>query len=122
MEDRRKERRKKMMAFTLVHDSQRGTVLGYLGDLTMQGAMVIGEHALENDSRITLAIQFPGELDGIAAQRMTIPARVARCIPDEGPQSFMIGFEFTEMDPEHAKMVQALLDRYHFRHQDVITD
>jgi len=117
MEDRRKETRKKLMAFTLVYDSNRGGILGYLGDLTLQGAMVIGEHSLEKDSRLILAIEFPGELDGIAAQRMTIPARVARCVPEDGSHSFMIGFEFTEVSPEHAKMIQALLDRYHFRHQ-----
>ena len=122
MDERRKETRKKLMAFTPVYDLHRGAILGYLGDLTMQGAMVIGEHPIDIDSRLTLVIQFPGELEGIAVQRMTIPARVARCVPDEGPQSHKIGFEFTEMDPEHAKMIQALLDRYHFRHQDIVTD
>jgi hypothetical protein len=122
MEDRRKERRKKLMAFTPVYDSDRRSVVGYPGDLTMRGAMAVGEHPLEIDSRLTLAIEFPGELEGIAAHRMTIPARVARCVPDEAPHSFMIGFEFIEVDPEHAKMIQALLDRYHFRHQPGITD
>ena len=122
MEDRRKERRKKLMAFTPVYDSLHKTVVGYLGDLTMQGAMVVGEHPLAAGSRLTLAIEFPGELDGIAAHRMTLPARVARCVPDEAPHSYLIGFEFTEVDPEHAKMIQALLDRYHFRHQGIVTD
>lgn len=117
MDDRRKETRKKLMAFTLVHDAQHGTLLGYLGDLTMQGMMVIGEHALEKGTHLTLAIEFPGELDGVATRRMTIPAHVARCVPDEAPNSFMIGFEFMDISPEHAKMIKALLERYHFRHQ-----
>jgi hypothetical protein len=117
MDERRKERRKKLMAFAPVYDSRQGTILGYLADLTLQGAMVIGEHALEDDARLTLIIQFPGELEGISARRMTIPARVARCVPDSGPQSFRIGFEFPEMDPQNAELIQALLKRYHLPHQ-----
>jgi hypothetical protein len=101
------------MAFTPVYDSRQGIILGYLADLTLQGAMVIGEHALDSDSQLTLTIEFPGELEGISARRMTIPARVARCVPDEGPHSFKIGFEFPEMDPENEKIIQALLARYH---------
>ncbi len=41
--DRREESRKIMMAFTPVHDLNQGILLGYLRDLTLQGALVIGE-------------------------------------------------------------------------------
>lgn len=117
MDERRREERKKLMAFTPVRDAHKGTILGYLGDLTLQGAMVICTHALEPGTRLTLSIEFPGELDGIAAQQMTIPVQSARCVPDEGPDSFKVGFVFAEITPEHTKMIQALLERYHFRHQ-----
>jgi len=117
MDDRRKEDRKKMMAFTPVYDAHHRTILGYLGDLTMKGTMVISTHALETGTRMTLAIEFPGDLEGVAVHAMIMPAQVARCVPDESPDSFKIGFEFLNIDPEHAKMIQALLDRYHFRHQ-----
>lgn len=117
MSERRKEDRKKMMAFTPVYDLDRGSLLGYLGDLTIQGAMVIGEKTLEINKQITLAIEFPGNLPEIATSRMVISARVARCDHDEVPQSFKIGFEFVGIKPEHTKVIKALLERYHFRHQ-----
>ena len=117
MTERRKEDRKKMMAFTPVYDLDRGSLLGYLGNLTLQGAMVIGEKILEVDKQVTLAIEFPGDLPEITASRMVIPARVVRCDRGEYPRSYKIGFEFIDIKPEHTKIIIALLERYHFRHK-----
>jgi hypothetical protein len=118
MDDRRKEMRKKLMAFSPVYDKERGNVLGYLADLTLQGAKVVGEKPLELHSRITLAIDLPGDLPGISAKHMNIPAQVARCMQDEdGPREFDLGFEFTGINPEQTQIIQALLERYHFRYQ-----
>jgi len=118
MDDRRKETRKKLMAFTLVHD-QHGRILGYLGNITRQGAMLIGEKALEINQHITLVLEFPDELPGSAARKLTIAARVARCVPDEeSAREFDIGFEFDEVSPEQAKIIDSLLERYHFRHRE----
>jgi hypothetical protein len=118
MDDRRKEMRKKMMAFTPVRDLDRDILLGYLGNLTLQGAMVIGEKPLEIHSQVTLAIDLPNDEPGIPARRMTIPARVARCaLDEEGSREFNLGFEFMRIDPEQIEIIQALLERYHFRYQ-----
>lgn len=119
MSDRRREIRKKLMAFTPVYDKQRGVVLGYLGNLTLQGALVMGEKALELDSLATLVFELPSELPGVSAKKMTIAARVARCVPDEdNPRDFNIGFEFVEINPEHTMIIQALLERYYLRYNN----
>jgi hypothetical protein len=118
MDDRRKEPRKKLMAFTPVYDQERGNLLGYLGDLTSQGAQVIGEKPLEIRTQATLVIQLPDDLPGVSARRMIIAARVARCVPDkESRRDFNLGFEFLGIEPEHTVIIQALLERYHFRYQ-----
>ena len=117
MSERRTEARKKVMAFTPVHDMKKGILLGYLGDLTLKGAMVIGAKSQEVDRQITLKIEFQDELSGIATKRMTIPARVVRCNRDESPNSYKIGFEFTDVEPENKQIIEALLERYHFRHK-----
>jgi Tfp pilus assembly protein PilZ len=113
MSDRRKEPRKKLTTFIPVYQSGSGTILGYLGNLTLQGAMLVSESPLEIGKQLTLLIEFPGE----TAQRMTIPARVVRCVPEESPRNLMIGCEFSEVTPAHAELIQFLLDRYHFRYQ-----
>ncbi len=114
--ERRKEPRKKLMAFTPVHDQDKGTLLGYIRDLTLQGVLVIGEKTLDVDTQTTLVMELPGGLPGIVATRMTISARVARCVKDESPQTYRIGFEFTDVKPEQTEILQALLERYHFRY------
>ena len=115
--DRRKESRKVVMAFTPVYDLKKGRILGYLRDLTLQGAQVNGEKTLEVDTETTLKIELPGELPGIAAKHLILSARVARCIEDESPGSYKIGFEFMDIQPDQTQIIEALLNRYHFRHK-----
>jgi len=119
MDDRRTETRKKVMAFTPVRDRNRGVLLGFLGNLTLHGALVIGEKALDVDTKTELDIEFPDELAGAPARHMLIGARVARCVRDEdSDRDFKIGFEFLNIQPEHTRTIEALLDRYHFRHRE----
>ena len=115
--ERRKESRKKLMAFTSVYDQDKGALLGYIRDLTLQGVLVISEKKLDADKQITLSIELPGGLPEITTTRMKIPARVARCMEDEGSQTYQIGFEFTDATPENLRIIQALLERYHFRYK-----
>lgn len=115
--DRRKETRKKLMAFTPVYDRQKGLLLGYIQDLTLQGVLVIGEKKLDTNTQTTLSFELPGGLTSVRAAHLVIPARVVRCEADQSSQTYKIGFEFTGVEPEQARILQALLERYHFRHQ-----
>ena len=117
LSDRRKETRKKVMAFTPVYNLPHKRLLGYLHDLTLQGAMVVSNRPDAVDRKETLLIEFPDELTNLLVSQMTFQARVARCIPDEeDPHSFMVGFEFVELTPENTQAIRELLERYHFRH------
>jgi hypothetical protein len=118
MSEQRKETRKKLMAFTPVYDAKRKTLLGYIGDLTLLGAMVVGEKSVELNKEVILTIEFPTDLPDVVTAHVTIPARVAWCRHDESPQYFNIGFEFTEVTPQHTKIFHAILERYQFR-QDI---
>lgn len=112
--ERRKEPRKKLMAFTPVYDHPDGTLLGYIRNLTLQGVLVIGERKLEPNTHTTLALELPGGLLGVPLTQLRISARVARCEVDETSQIYQIGFEFTDIEPEQVKTLEALLKRYHF--------
>jgi hypothetical protein len=116
MDNRRKETRRKLMAFTPVYDLHPRTLLGYLGDLTLRGALVIGEKLITINKETELEIDFPSDLPDINVIPVKIPARFARCHQDESPNYFNIGIEFTEVTPEQAELFQQILERYHFRH------
>ena len=115
MSEQRKETRRKLMAFTPVYDSIQSFLLGYVEDLTLLGIMVVGEKLLEINKDRVLKIVFPNNLSDVIASHVTIPARVAWCRQDENRRYFNIGFEFTEVKPEHTKIFQAILERYQFR-------
>jgi len=117
MSDQRKAPRKNLMAFTPVYGLHPKTLFGYVEDLTVQGAMVIGEEPVEVNEHPTLTIEFPGDLPELNTPRITVPARVAWCRPEKGTHYFDIGFEFTELKPEDEKIIEAILRRYEFRRE-----
>jgi hypothetical protein len=117
-DERRKELRKKVMAFTPVYDLKKGVLLGFLQNLTLQGALVIGEKTMEVNTQTILGLDLPGDLPDVATNRLTISARVARCIEDEeAVNAYQLGFEFIDIQPEQIQVIEALLERYHFRHK-----
>ena len=103
------------MVFTPVYDQDKDILLGHIRDLTLQGAQVISEKAMDINTHTTLALDLPGGLPSISKTRMTISARVARCVEDESSQTFKIGFEFINVKTEQIRIIQAILERYHFR-------
>lgn len=116
MNEQRKNERRKLIEFTPVYDCQRNLLLGYLGDLSVRGAMLIGKKPMDVDRQIILAIGF-AETPEFPARRATIPARVAWCKQEKNPQYFNIGFEFQNIDRENKIAIQELLIRYRFRYK-----
>lgn len=114
MQERRKEQRKTLMAYTQVFDLYGGHLLGYLADLNLRGAMVIGNKPVSDRTEFTLAIELP-DLPKIDSTRITLPVRVVWCQPDISPEFFNVGFEFKEVDAEQKKIIEAIIDTYEFR-------
>ena len=114
MQERRKAQRKNLMAYSQVFYLYTGHLLGYLGDLHLQGAMVIGQKLLEENTNLTLAIELP-ELSNTEVSRITIPARVVWCQQDISPEFFNIGFEFGEIKPWQVELIEAIMKEYEFR-------
>jgi len=114
MQERRKVQRKNLMAYTQVFDLTGGFLLGYLGDLHLNGAMVIGNKEMTENAEITLAIELP-DLPNIGMSRITLPARVAWCQQDISPDFFNVGFEFKEVTPSQNKVIGAIMENYEFR-------
>jgi hypothetical protein len=118
----RKESRKKLMAFTPVYELLHKKLLGYVVDLTLKGVMISGEKPVDVDRHLTLGIEFPESLPEMPAMRVAIVARAAWCRQDESPQYFNIGFEFIDVSPESARVIESILERYQFRPAVDISD
>lgn len=104
------------MSYSQVFDLYQGQLIGYLGDLTIMGAMVIGDESLEKDMELTISIQLP-ELPKIKTTRMVLPVRVAYCHQDLSPEYFNIGLEFTLVTDNQKNIIEAIIENYEFRRQ-----
>jgi len=116
MQDRRKLPRKDLMSYSQVFDLYKGNLIGYLGDLNLIGAMVIGDEPLKVDDKLTISIQLP-ELPKINATRLALPVRTVWCHQDISPEYFNIGVEFDLVTEEQRKIIEAVLENYEFRRQ-----
>jgi hypothetical protein len=116
MQDRRRLPRKDLMSYSQVFDLAQGRLIGYLGDLIMIGAMVIGDESLNVETRLHISIQLP-ELPNISASRLALPVRVVWCHQDLSPEYFNIGLEFELVTDGQKKIIEAVIENYEFRRQ-----
>lgn len=113
MKDQRNEERVKAMIFTAVYEQKGRVLLGFLGDLTTQGAMVMGEKPIETDRDLTLVIEFKGATE-IPGGQLTLPAHVAHCDVDKDTAYYHTGFKFLELKEDDEKVIEALVAKYKF--------
>jgi hypothetical protein len=116
MQERRKQPRKELMSYSQVYDLYNGKLVGYLGDINVIGAMVIGDEPLELNAPLTISIQLP-ELPGVTATRLAMPVRVAYCKKDLSPEYFNIGLEFSLVTENQKKIIESVIENYEFRRQ-----
>ena len=112
----RMEKRRKVMTFTPVYNHHTNILLGYLGDLTLKGALMVSEKPVEIDQILTLAIEFRKTSEK-PATRMTIPARVAWCKQEEHRTYYNTGLEFQEITEKNKKAIEVILKKYQFTNE-----
>jgi len=116
MDERRVLDRKYLIVYSRVFERNLGKMLGYLGDLSLSGAMIISEQPQTIDSMIPLRFDLP-DLQLFGADHLDISARVAHCDPDINPAFYNIGFEFLEIASEQKEILEKMMDTYEFRRE-----
>ncbi len=113
MDENRREERKKAMVFTPVYDTDADILMGYLGDLTLQGALMISEKSIDTSKKFTLAIDFRDASEA-STKRMIIAARAAWSKQEPDQTYYNTGFEFLEMTEANKKAIETVLKGYQF--------
>jgi len=116
MQERRKQPRKDLMSYSQVFELYHGKLIGYLGDITLLGAMVIGDEPFDIGSELNISIQLP-ELPNIRATRIALPVRVVHCQKDLSPEYYNIGLEFRLVTDPQKEIIQSIIENYEFRRQ-----
>ena len=114
MQERRKQPRTNLMSYSQVFDLYEGRLIGYLGDLNLLGAMVIGNQPMELNAELSISIQLP-ELPKVNVPRMALPVRIAWCQKDLSPEYFNIGLEFKFVTDMQKNIIEAVMENYAFR-------
>jgi len=109
----RKTERIKTASFATVRNRRGHVLLGYLGNLTPEGAMAVGEKSVKIGREIDLEIEFRGETE-IPNGRIKLPAKVVRCELDQVTGYYHTGFEFLSMNEELRQAIDSLTTRYRF--------
>jgi hypothetical protein len=114
--ERRKLERKHLVIYSRVFDRKTGRIIGYLGDMTSGGAMIIGEQRIEPGTELDLRFDLP-DMPELDRDHLDVRARTVWCQPDVDPSFVNVGFNFLDLAEEHLKIVEILIDLYEFRHQ-----
>jgi hypothetical protein len=104
------------VVYSRVFDRTTGKVIGYLSDLTVKGAMVIGEHHLEQGENFQLRIDLP-ESNEFKKDHLDVNATSVWSKPDIDPVFFNTGFEFGELVPGDEKIIERMIELYEFRRE-----
>jgi len=113
MKEQRKSERIKAVTFTTVYERKGHVLLGFLGDLTLQGAMVMGEKPIKTNRDIDLEIEFRGVAE-IPGGRLMIPVHVAWAKLDEETGYHHTGFEFLSVSDEIKQTIELVVEKYRF--------
>jgi hypothetical protein len=114
MQERRKISRKYLAIYSRVFERTSGQVLGYLSDLTREGAMVISDSSMADNQDVSLRFDLP-DPDLFSVDHLNIDAHIKWCRPDIDPAFYNIGFEFRKIDPEQIKIIDEMIIAYEFR-------
>lgn len=113
MEERRKLQRRHIMFYSRVFDRKTGGLLGYLGNITPGGAMVISESPLETEMVYSLSMNLPEDM--YAKSALNLEAKSAWSKPDIDPNFYNTGFQFSEVTEEDVAIIKQIVGDYGFR-------
>ena len=109
-------KRRKVLTFTPVYDFHAKILLGYLGDLTLKGALMVSETPVEIDQTLTVAIEFRISSEKPPTQ-ITTPVRVAWCKLEEHRTYYNTGLEFIMVSDENQKVIAEVLEKFQFNRE-----
>ena len=84
--------------------------MGYLGNLTENGAMIISEESLETGKNFNLRIDLPEDMYGRPLLNLT--ACSVWCQRDIDPNFYNIGFALQEVQEDDHEVIMQIIDDY----------
>jgi hypothetical protein len=112
-DERRKFKRRYIMYYSRVFDRRTGRVIGYIVDLTPDGALIISEEPIEPDTVFRLRMDLPEDMNDKSF--LFFEARSRWCQRDVDPNFWDIGVQLTQIEAEDTALIERLIAEYGFR-------
>lgn len=110
--EQRKFDRRQLYYYLRVNYDQTLTLAGYLGDISLEGLMLIAQEDIEPDKVFSFRVDL-NEGFGME-ENLVFEARSVWCEKDANPEYFLIGFSFIDMDQASIDIVKYLIKKYGF--------
>jgi hypothetical protein len=112
MKERRKLERKHLMFYSRIFDRKTGKFVGYLGDITKEGAMIISEDEVGTGQDFMFRMDLP-EL--IYPQPMiNLDMRSVWCQRDVDPNFYNTGFLLLNVTQQDIVIIERIIEDYGF--------
>ncbi len=113
MNERRKLPRRHLIFYLRLLDAQTGELLGYLGDISAGGLLMISEKPFAVGRKLKVRMMLPHEVEG--QESVEMDAEVRRCAPDYNPAFQAVGMEVKDLPDETLRLLARLLQDMGFR-------
>jgi hypothetical protein len=109
MDERRRQDRRLLTFFSRVIDHTNERLLGYLVDMTTEGALIVGNLPLKVNKTFLLRIDLP---ENYPQKQLDIEAQAIWCSPDEDPELFRTGMKLIRVDDGDQTVLERLIKDY----------
>ncbi len=109
MEKRTVERRR-LVFYLRVFDQDSKGIMGHLTDISTAGLMLVSVRPIQLDAEFSVRVILPKEVSG--RNELQLKIQCIWCRPDAIPSFHVAGFQYTEIDLEKKKLIDALTSEF----------
>ena len=114
MDERRLLKRRHLLYYLSVEDTDTGVLLGHLVNVTAGGIMLMSLEPIPTGRVFQLRMTIPAGAEG-ARQTLVFQAKSVRSGKDVNPDFFDTGFHMVSLTPTQLGLMETLIDDYGFR-------
>lgn len=110
MAEARRAQREVINRYLKVYDADSERFLGYLVDITPEGAMLQSKEEIEPDASFRLRLELPEEMDG--SREIVVQAESVWDKKEGNALFHHTGFEFQDISADDEERVRRLMESY----------
>jgi hypothetical protein len=112
-EKKRTIKRRHLIYYLRVFDTQSEKLLGHVVDITTKGILLMSEKALPLNTTFNLNMILPEETWNV--EKISFDAETLWSKQDVNPDFYVTGFQFKNIAPKNVQLVKHLIEQFGFR-------